>query len=103
MGRQEVTLSREGWDQALPPPLPTSFGASAGLPLPEGTTILTPTHPTQSTVTHHRTWRPSLACGPRTALLTLPIQGDHRSEEKCPHTGTPQGSPLLPQPSLSAP
>lgn len=64
-----------------------------------------PHPPTLSTVTHHRAWRPSLACGPGTALLTLQIRGDHGDEEECPHTvrlplssqaSLPRDSPLRP-------
>lgn len=73
-GDRKSLSPRKGRTKLSPPPFPTSSGVSAGCPLPKGTTILTPTRPTQSRVTHHRTWRPRLACGPRTALLTLQIQ-----------------------------
>lgn len=86
----------EGGTKLSSLPFPTWSKASAACPLPgDSTIVLTPTLPTQSTITHHRTWRSSLACGPRTALLTLQSQRDHRGQENCPHMGTLQ-RPLTP-------
>lgn len=98
--------SFQGEVKPSPPPLPAASRVSAPAHCPGRSSPTHPPPPTQP-VTHHRTWGPSLTCGPRTTLLALQIEETPEVRQSVPSHGTPTpaspsrlttepGSPLRP-------